>query len=165
MILWYHKRKEELIMNYYVIMTAAGFLALLFAYLLAEEECTKRHKLYEQRLHTQLVLFDAPDRNLACTLYRTNNVLGRRKRRSDICLACFKDGRISRNHAILSYDGENFHIKPVFRLKSFRHTEIIVENELVPPQGRIIRYGDRISIAGHMMQLENTNNGETGWSN
>lgn len=155
-------------MSYYFIMATAGVFALLFALLLAEEECAKRHKHYEQCLHTQLVLFDAQDRNLgradlACTLYRTNNVLGRRKRRSDICLACFKDGCISRNHAILSYDGENFRIKPVFRLNSFRHTEIIVENEVVPPKGRIIHYGDRIAIAGHMIQLQNTNDTEMGW--
>lgn len=143
----------------YFVVTIAGVLALLGAMLLADEECVKRRKAYEQLLHTRLVLFDADTNgDLSCTLYRTNNVLGRRKRRSDICLASYKDGRISRNHAILSYDGENIWIKPVFRFHSCRHTEIVVENELLPPQGRIIRYGDRISIAGHMMELQNTNN-------
>lgn len=145
-------------MTYYIII-AAGLLSLLIAMFLADEECAKRHKHYEQCLHTDLVLYNAGDRkeNLACTLYRTNTVLGRRKRRSDICLACYKDGRISRNHAILSYDGENFRIKPVFRLNGFRHTEIVVENKIVPPQGQVIHYGDRIAIAGHLMQLRNTN--------
>ena len=142
---------------YFIIMTA-GVLALVCALFLADEECVKRHRAYEKCLHTDLVLYGAqsPNGDLSCTLYRTNNVLGRRRRRSDICLSCYKDGRISRNHAILSYDGKNFWIKPVFRPQSFRYTEIIVEHELVPPGGRIIHYGDRISIAGHMMQLQNT---------
>ena len=149
-------------MSHYLILTTAGVLALLFALLLADEECDKRHKAHERLLHTQLVLCDAngPNGDLTCTLYRTDTMLGRRKRRSDVCLAVYKDGRISRSHAILSYDGENVRIKPVFRLSSLSHTQIIVESQLVPPQGRVVRYGERITIAGHLLLLQNTEEAE-----
>ena len=152
-------------MSYYFMLTMSGILALLGVVFLADEECLKRHKDHTQCLHTQLLLYNVPgyDMPLACTLYRADNVLGRRKRRSDICLDCYDDGHISRNHAVLTYDGENFRIKPVFRLNSFRHTEIIVENALVPPQGCVLHYGDRIAIAGHLMQLQNTDETEMRW--
>ncbi len=151
-------------MTYYFVSALAGALALLGALFLANEECAGRYRSYEQRLHTKLVLYDAEGGNqdLSYTLYSTSNVLGRRKRRSDICLACYEDGNISRNHALLSYDGENIWIKPIFRWKHMCYTEVYVENELVPPEGRILHYGDRIAISGHLMQLHNTRDWNAG---
>lgn len=164
-----YKNERGRIMSYYSVMAIAGIFALLGITFLAGEECRSRQKAYAQKLHTELVLHDVPGEggspscSLACTLYRTHNVIGRRKRRSDICLACYRDGCISRNHAVLLYDGEHYRIKPAFRFNGFRHAQILVENEVVPPQGMIIRYGDRIAIAGHILQLVNTNEPEMGW--
>lgn len=147
-------------MSYYIQTLLTGFLTAALIFWMMEKESDRRYYHYVQRFHTYFVVLDADYRK---SLHRTHYIIGRRKRRCDICLDMLKDDSIGKVHAILWYDGRNFCIAPGRDLSFFLSRKeagkplpaIYVNGELVPETGAVVGYGDRIRMGNSYFQLEN----------
>lgn len=139
----------------------AGVVLVLLWVALSAHERELRLSQYKEKMHAALLLHDVPGqagetKTLMCDLYRAHTILGRRKRKCDVCLDCYEDLGISREHAVLWYDGRNFHIAPVYSYGLGNYTQIRVDGECVPPAGVVLHMGESVQIAGHELQLIDT---------
>ena len=148
-------------MKIYILTILTGFLTAAMIFWLMGKESDRRYVHYAQRFHTYFVSLDS---NRAKRLYRTHYIIGRRKRRCDICLDMLGDMSIAKVHAVLWYDGVNFCIAPSRDLSALPDIGaaqkplpvIYVNGELVPEEGVVVRCGDRIRMGNSYFQLENT---------
>ena len=144
----------------YTATILAGILMLILAFIAAESEMHYRQSYYTTLLHARFVSLDTHmGVDLSCIYY----TVGRRKRRCDLSLDFLHDGTISRVHAILWHDGENFCIKPSYTFCLFggsHYPQISVNGNLVPPSGRALHYGDVIQMGHSKFTLENTSKEE-----
>lgn len=146
----------------YTFTVLIGLLALAAAVICLPEEMELRRKRNCEILHTAFTIYgrrDANGREVQANLYCTDNLIGRRKRKCNICLDKLRDPTISRIHARLWLEHGNFCIAPVPRgLPPFRVTypEILVNGALVPPQGMIVYTGDVIRMGNSEFYLKDT---------
>lgn len=130
----------------YFILFLLGMVVLCIGWEAAKRESRQRQERYRTLLNTQFVCLET---RLAADLCGTYFVLGRRKRKCDLCLADLNDPTISRIHAVLWWDGTDFCIQPVYQfhfLKPSRYTRVIVNGQSVPPSGVKVKPGDEIIL-------------------
>lgn len=143
---------------YGLLCIAAVVLGLLLP-VMALEERTLRLARYRKTFHAVLRAYDVPDpvtgtlTTVEHEIYRTHMVLGRRKRKCDICLDFYNDPEISREHCVLWYDGERFHLSPVYRPGSGSYTSVVVRSRPIPPEGVELAFGQNFYINGHELEL------------
>ena len=146
---------------YWVLCIAVVILVLLLPTLALEEKSLRREH-YQKVFHAMLRAYDVPDPvtgkpgTVEHEIYRTHMVLGRRKRKCDICLDFYHDPEISREHCVLWYDGERFHLSPIYRPGTGGYTNLVVHNRLVPPEGVVLAFGQNFYINGHEFELVDT---------
>lgn len=146
----------------YIITVMIGLLTLIAAVLGLSGELELRRKRNCAILHTAFTIYgrrDANGREVQANLYCTDNLIGRRKRKCNICLDRLKDPTISRIHARLWLHNGQFCIAPVPRgLLPSRVTypEIFVNGVSVPPQGMIVYTGDVIRMGNSEFYLKDT---------
>lgn len=146
---------------YGILCVAVVILGLLLPVKALEEKALRR-LTYRNTFHAALRAYDVPDPMtgkpgaVEHEIYRTHLVLGRRRRKCDICLDFYNDLAISREHGVLWYDGSRFHLKPVYRPGSGGYTSIVVRNRLIPPEGVVLDFGQNFYINGHEFELVDT---------
>lgn len=146
----------------YIFTVLIGLLSLTAAVIGLSEELELRRKRNCEILHTAFTIYgrrDASGREVQASLYCTDNLIGRRKRKCNICLDRLKDPTISRIHARLWLDHGQFCIAPVPRgliPSRVTYPEIHVNGVLVPPQGMIIYTGDVIRMGNSEFYLKDT---------
>lgn len=146
----------------YTLTALIGLLALTAAFFGLPEEMEFRRKRNTQILHTAFTIYGRRDANgheVQANLYCTDNLIGRRKRKCNICLDKLNDPAISRIHARLWLEHGQFCIAPVPRgLLPGRITypEILVNSVPVPPQGMIVYIGDVIRMGNSEFYLKDT---------
>lgn len=145
----------------YVLSVLLGAASLIAALSCAEEDMFKRKRRCQNMLHTDFVLYDMkhPENAPASSLHRTYNVIGRRRRKCDLCLDFTGDQSISRIHAVLTYR------KGVFYVAPYQHNlpwsrkplpEVYVDGALVPPEGVRVGYGMVVRIGNTEFYLKDT---------
>lgn len=143
-------------MEYYIPTIAVGILMLVLLFTLLAVEGKRRHRYYQACYHTSFV---ALDENRAKDLFRSNYIIGRRTRRCDIHLS---DPSISRVHAVLWHDGQNFCIAPICDMEISRKAakkalpKVYVNGDEVPESGVVLEYGDIIRMGDSRFTLQDT---------
>lgn len=132
-----------------------GLSAMLLALCCADQEMEKRQAHYRELLHTSFVLCG---KDMEADLYCSYYVIGRRRRRSDLCLDILNDRSISKVHAILWYDNNSgrFFIAPAKNWKwrtGVYYPRVYVNGRLVPPEGTMLHYGDGIRMGNSEFML------------
>lgn len=140
--------EEVMKMLWYWMALLVGAAALWLMYKYSDAEMNMREAHYRKLLHSAFVMCDI---DLEAVLYRSYYVVGRRRRRCDLCLDQLKDKSISKVHAILWYDSTRgcFCIGPAKNWKWGRgvyYPEIYVNGEKVPVFGKVLSYGDDIRM-------------------
>lgn len=146
-------------MTTYVITALLGLLVMILAFWGVEEEMNRRQNRYKRLFHTKFVALDSGKSvELSCVHY----VMGRRKRRCDLCLEHLNDPSISRVHAVMWHDGVHFCIAPAYNFRFFggsKYPEVLVNGRQVPPVGIAIEYGDIIQMGHSQFTLRNSQRG------
>ena len=141
-------------MGYYLPTIAVGILTVVLAFGLLVQEEKRRKRYYQEIYHTSFVDLDA---NQARALYRSNYIIGSRKRRCDIYL---DDKSISRVHAVLWHDGQYFCIAPTRDMELSRKDrkkslpKVYVNGEEIPESGAVLYYGDIIRMGSSRFTLK-----------
>lgn len=146
----------------YSLSILAGLLALTAALAGLKDEMLLRRQRSRDMLHTAFVIYGrrtADGREVQADLYCTDNLIGRRKRKCNICLENLEDPAISRIHARLWLEKGHFCIAPVPRgLLPGRRTypEIFVNGYAVPSEGMILLAGDLIRMGNSEFYIKDT---------
>lgn len=164
----------------YLLVALTGCLLGLLTWRIQPQEAEKRKHWYQRRLRARLQILTTQQHIL---LGGTSYLIGRRRRKCDIPVGNGKkgtpgyDGYISREHAILSFDGTNWILRPVLRkgerlrllLSGFNpspelqytdirlgHDEgngVLTFGQKIGPEGAVLRYGDVFEIGGAKLSL------------
>ena len=145
-------------MEYYLPTILTGVVTVALVFWLMKDECDRRHRYYVRAFHTRIVDLEG---NRARELYRSSYVIGRRKRRCDICL---RDEAVAKVHAVLWHDGQDFRIAPCRDMELLEEAKqlprVYVNGVEVPPQGVVLEMGDVIRMGSSRLMLEDTREGE-----
>lgn len=149
-------------MLFYTLTILAGLLTLGCAVLCLSVEMDLRRKRNREILHTAFTVYGRRDpngREVQADLYCTDNLIGRRKRKCNICLEKLNDPAISRIHARLWLEHGHFCIAPVPRgwfPGRITYPEIHINGTPVPSQGMIVYTGDVIRMGNSEFYLKDT---------
>ena len=147
-------------MNYIILLLGLAIIPLLFSTL--KEESRSRRKKAAELLHTDFVCVKPG--NIPPIHLRTTQVTIGRLRSNDICLESLDPhNKVSPTHCILWWADNHFRIAPrsTTRYKNGKlhttHPVVYVEdNKVSVGSSHPVKYGDRISICGHIFKLVNT---------
>ena len=146
----------------YTLTVLIGLLTLAIALVGLPVELELRRKRNCEILHTAFTIYDRRDslgREVQAELYCTDNLIGRRKRKCNICLDKLHDPSISRIHARLWLENGHFCIAPVPRgllPNRLNYPQVFVRDVLVPPQGMVVYHGDIIQLGNSRFYLKDT---------
>ena len=146
----------------YVLTVLSGLLALVSAAFCLSMERNLRRDRNRRIIHTAFTMYGRRNKDgqeVQADLYCTDNLIGRRKRKCNICLADLKDSSISRVHARLWIDNGTFCIAPVARYSfpaKVTYSEVYLNGTPVPREGMIVYIGDVIRMGNSEFYLKDT---------
>ena len=143
------------------LITVLGLAAVVIMCFLNVRESDQRIQQNLARLHTRFVALNCELEPVYLTC--SDILIGRMGRRCDISLSHLinEEGRspVSKIHARLWWDGENFRIAPVLSRKKKGAPVVKVNGWVAPPEeGLVVNYNDVITLTNQNLQftLENT---------
>lgn len=140
----------------YLLIILFGFAAVCMMLHGSLHERKLREYHYRKRFHTRLVKCEPGREPCARPLSYAHYVIGRRKRKSDLTVE--SDLSVSRVHAVLSYRGNRYFVSPIYHPRlgggTTYYSQVMVNREPVPPEGRMVDFGDDIRIGQTHLYLE-----------
>lgn len=140
----------------YLLIILFGFVAVCMMLRGSLHERKLREYHYRKTFHTRLVKHEPGCEPCVRPLCYAHYVIGRRKRKSD--LAVESDLSVSRVHAVLSYRGSRYFVSPIYHPRlggsTAYYSQVMVNREPVPPEGRMVDSSDDIRIGQTHLYLE-----------
>lgn len=147
------------------LVSLLGLMATTAMFLLSRQEMRLRQEEAIRRINTTLILklprpmtLQGPGfipgtrlQEVPFPLWSCSYMLGRRRIRCDLNLSPFDPLKtLSREHALLTFDGSNFRITPVLNHKTGRYSVITVNGAPVGPDGQAIGYEDMVGLGSSL---------------
>lgn len=146
----------------YLFSILAGLLALFPAFMSLIESMHRRKEQNKALLHTAFTVYGRRTTDggeYQADLWCTDNLIGRRKRKCNLCLEDLKDKNISKLHARLWLQDGYFCIAPApngWIPGRITYPDVYVNSYLVPKEGMILYPGDLIRLGNSEFYLKDT---------
>ena len=146
----------------YHLIILIGLLALVPAFACLVAEQNQRKQRNKEMLHTAFTVYGrrtTDGREYEADLWCTDNLIGRRKRKCNLCVDFLNDNAIAKVHARLWLHGGYFCIAPVAKgwfPGRITYHNIFVNGYPVPKEGMVLYPGDLIRMGNSEFYLKNT---------
>lgn len=131
-----------------LIASCLGLCAAGYMILLQKKERAARRAFYARQCQAKLEVSMPKQETVTTELTCGYYIIGRRRRRSDLCL---NDQTVSRQHAVLWYNGTQYCIRPIKKKDGI--SMVYVNHRQVSLEGQAVHDGDVIQVGDTRMKL------------